>query len=177
MVREHLVERVAHEPADGDVDLRFAHQPPIMDKPEQEACEHQPNCHLRVDPRPPVVGAVEIRHLIPQPREIEHTIDTGEDVIVGNELTQGSGDEELQLIALLAPKHRIPLITPAASESGCRSGRKYPNGFINSPLAHRMRNLAVKVPTDLWPEFKARATACYQAPSAPSPATSPTASG
>src|SRR5215210_8037462 len=32
-------------------------------------------------------------------------------------------------------------------------------------LAHRMRNLAVKVPTDLWPEFKARASACYQAPS------------
>ena len=32
-------------------------------------------------------------------------------------------------------------------------------------LAHRMRNLAVKVPADLWPEFKARVTACYQAPS------------
>jgi transposase-like protein len=28
-----------------------------------------------------------------------------------------------------------------------------------------MRNLAVKVPADLWPEFKARVTACYQAPS------------
>jgi len=28
-----------------------------------------------------------------------------------------------------------------------------------------MRNLAAKVPTDLWPEFKARVTACYQAPS------------
>jgi putative transposase len=28
-----------------------------------------------------------------------------------------------------------------------------------------MRNLAVKVPTDLWPEFKAHVAACYQAPS------------
>jgi len=28
-----------------------------------------------------------------------------------------------------------------------------------------MRNLTVKVPTDLWPEFKARVAACYQAPS------------
>jgi len=27
-----------------------------------------------------------------------------------------------------------------------------------------MRNLAAKVPEDLWPEFKARATAAYQAP-------------
>ncbi len=28
-----------------------------------------------------------------------------------------------------------------------------------------MRNLAVKVPADQWPEFKTRVTACYQAPS------------
>ncbi len=28
-----------------------------------------------------------------------------------------------------------------------------------------MRNLAAKVPADPWPEFKARAAACYQAPS------------
>ncbi len=28
-----------------------------------------------------------------------------------------------------------------------------------------MRNLAAKVPEDLWPDFKARATAAYQAPS------------
>ena len=28
-----------------------------------------------------------------------------------------------------------------------------------------MRNLAIKVSADLWPEFKARVTACYQAPS------------
>jgi hypothetical protein len=69
---------------------------------------HQPNRRLRIDARPTVVGAVKIGHLIPQPREIEHTIDTCEDVIVGNELTQGSADEEFQLIALLAPKHRSP---------------------------------------------------------------------
>ena len=31
--------------------------------------------------------------------------------------------------------------------------------------AHRMRNPAVKAPADLWPEFKARVTACYRAPS------------
>jgi transposase-like protein len=32
-------------------------------------------------------------------------------------------------------------------------------------LAHRLRNLAAKVPEDLWPEFKARVLASYQAPS------------
>ena len=30
---------------------------------------------------------------------------------------------------------------------------------------YRMRNLAAKAPEDLWPEFKARATAAYRAPS------------
>jgi hypothetical protein len=29
-------------------------------------------------------------------------------------------------------------------------------------LAHKMRNLASKLPEDLWPDFKARAAACYQ---------------
>src|SRR5215813_1981570 len=32
-------------------------------------------------------------------------------------------------------------------------------------LAHRMRNLAAKVPEDVWPDFKVRAQAAYQAPS------------
>lgn len=41
----------------------------------------------------------------------------------------------------------------------------FPRSQRQRCLAHRMRNLAAKVPEDLWPEFKARATACYQAPS------------
>jgi transposase-like protein len=41
----------------------------------------------------------------------------------------------------------------------------FPRSARQRCLAHRMRNLVVKVPTDLWPEFKVRVTACYQAPS------------
>lgn len=41
----------------------------------------------------------------------------------------------------------------------------FPRSERQRCLAHRMRNLAAKVPDDIWPEFKARATACYQAPS------------
>ena len=33
------------------------------------------------------------------------------------------------------------------------------------PASMRTREVAAKVPEDLWPEFKARATAAYQAPS------------
>ena len=41
----------------------------------------------------------------------------------------------------------------------------FPRSARQRCLAHRMRNLAAKVPEDMWPEFKARATAAYQAPS------------
>jgi putative transposase len=41
----------------------------------------------------------------------------------------------------------------------------FPRAARQRCLAHRMRNLAVKVPEDLWPDFKARAQAAYQAPS------------
>jgi transposase-like protein len=41
----------------------------------------------------------------------------------------------------------------------------FPRSARQRCLAHRMRNLAVKVPEDIWPEFKARVQAAYQAPS------------
>src|SRR6184192_2336199 len=41
----------------------------------------------------------------------------------------------------------------------------FPRSLRQRCLAHKMRNLQSKVPEDLWPEFKARAAACYQAAS------------
>jgi transposase-like protein len=40
-----------------------------------------------------------------------------------------------------------------------------PRSLRQRCLAHKMRNLQSKVPDDVWPEFKARAAACYQAAS------------
>jgi transposase-like protein len=41
----------------------------------------------------------------------------------------------------------------------------FPRAARQRCLAHRMRNLAANVPKDVWPDFKARAQAAYQAPS------------
>ena len=41
----------------------------------------------------------------------------------------------------------------------------FPRAARQRCLAHRMRNLAVKLPEDVWPEFKVRVQAAYQAPS------------
>jgi putative transposase len=41
----------------------------------------------------------------------------------------------------------------------------FPRASRQRCLAHRMRNLAAKLPEDVWPEFKVRAQACYHAPS------------
>jgi transposase-like protein len=40
-----------------------------------------------------------------------------------------------------------------------------PRSIRQRCLAHKMRNLQSKVPDDVWPEFKARAAASYQAAS------------
>ena len=41
----------------------------------------------------------------------------------------------------------------------------FPRSLRQRCLAHKLRNLQSKVPEDTWPEFKARAVACYQAAS------------
>jgi putative transposase len=41
----------------------------------------------------------------------------------------------------------------------------FPRSARQRCLAHKLRNLQSKVPEDQWPEFKARAIACYQAAS------------
>jgi putative transposase len=41
----------------------------------------------------------------------------------------------------------------------------FPRAVRQRCLAHKLRNLLSKVPEDVWPEFKARAVACYQAAS------------
>jgi transposase-like protein len=41
----------------------------------------------------------------------------------------------------------------------------FPRSHRQRCLAHKLRNLLSKVPEDVWPEFKARAHACYQAAS------------
>lgn len=41
----------------------------------------------------------------------------------------------------------------------------FPRSYRQRCLAHRMRNLQVKVPEHVWPEARARAKACYEAPS------------
>jgi transposase-like protein len=59
---------------------------------------------------------------------------------------------------LLVASDGAPGIVKALDECFPRTARQ-------RCLAHRMRNLSAKVPADLWPEFKERVKAAYQAPS------------
>jgi putative transposase len=62
-----------------------------------------------------------------------------------------------------------PLLVTSDGASGILKATEtcFPRSARQRCLAHRLRNLAAKVPEDLWPEFKARTLACYQAPSRP----------
>ena len=86
--------------------LSLAHQPSVVDDAEQKPRQHQPHRGLGVDPGPPDARGVEIGHLVAQPAEIEHPIDPRKDVVVGNEVPKRAAHEELELVALLASKHR-----------------------------------------------------------------------
>jgi len=70
-----------------------------MDDAEQEARKHQADRGFRIDPGSTNAWCVEIGHLRAKPAKVENPVDADEDVIVGDEVTQRSADEEFELIA------------------------------------------------------------------------------
>ena len=93
-------------------------------------------------------GAKVLLHLVAGSKEDAETVS----VFFQDMRARGLGDP------LLVVSDGAPGIIKAIESCFPRSERQ-------RCLAHRMRNLAAKVPEDIWPEFKARATACYQTPS------------
>ena len=55
MVGQGFVQAVTGEPADREIDLRLAHQPPVVDDAKQKAREHQAHRRLGIDAGPPVI--------------------------------------------------------------------------------------------------------------------------
>jgi transposase-like protein len=62
---------------------------------------------------------------------------------------------------------RDPLLVTTDGAGGLIAAveEAFPRSVRQRCLAHKQRNLEKKVHEDRWPEFKAHATACYQAPS------------
>ena len=60
-----------------------------------------------------------------------------------------------------------PLLTTTDGAGGLIAGVEavFPRSVRQRCLVHKLRNLEAKTPEDRWPEFKAHARACYQAPS------------
>ena len=92
-------------------------------------------------------GAKVLLHLMAGSKEDAETVSAFQDM-----RGRGLGDP------LLVVSDGAPGIIKAIETCFPRSARQ-------RCLAHRLRNLAAKVPEDLWPEFKARVSAAYQAPS------------
>ena len=88
MVGQDLVQAITAEPADCEVDLGLAHQPPVVDEAEQETREHQPKGDLGIDARPSGRGVIQRCDFFVQPTEIEHPIDPDQDVVVRQQVTQ-----------------------------------------------------------------------------------------
>jgi len=105
MIGERFVKAIPGEPADREIDLSFAHQPPVLHKTKNKPGQHQPNGHLRIDPWTAIVRTVKPGHLGMQPAQVKYTVDTDKHMVVGQELTQRPRDKKLQLIPFLSTQH------------------------------------------------------------------------
>jgi hypothetical protein len=53
---------------------------------KKETCQHEADRNLWIDAGPAVASAIEIADFFLQPGKIQHSIDTGEDVVIRDEL-------------------------------------------------------------------------------------------
>jgi hypothetical protein len=88
MVRQAVVHAEAGEPPNGEVDLRLSHQPAVVDEPQQEARKHQPNRSFWLDPWSADSVGVKFSDFIVQPGKIQHPVDAGETMIVGDQVAK-----------------------------------------------------------------------------------------
>ena len=98
-----------------------------MDDPQQEPRQHQADRSFRIDPWPTDTGRIEIGHFATQPAEVKDLVDAGKDVIVGDEVTQRSANEELELIA--GPTADYAILQALLSERW----NQQPGGFSTAP--------------------------------------------
>jgi putative transposase len=118
-------------------------------------------------------GLAERRLHLGQPREAVLTawgvLADGHKVLL--HLAPGSKEDTASCREFFQDLRRRGLPDPLLVVSGGAPGliraieECFPRSVRQRCLAHKLRNLQSKVPEDQWPEFKARAIACYRAAS------------
>ena len=109
MVRQLLVQAVTGKPADREVDLRLAQQLAVLRDPVEQAGQHQPHGGFGVNPGPALPRVVAVADFVSQPGQVQYAIHALQNVVVGDEVPQGPGHEEVFLPACLPPEHpRLP---------------------------------------------------------------------
>ncbi len=130
MIGQTIGETEAREPTDRHINVCLTHELSVMDNAKQESREHELNRRFWVNAGSAIVWAVQVCDFSAQPGQVEHPVDTGQHMIVGNKITQRSG-EKLHLLRTARTQHHdlLPLIADGRNES--RIG-----GFFNSPIWH-----------------------------------------
>jgi hypothetical protein len=62
VIRQCLVQGIADEPADREIDLRLPHQSPVMNDAEEKTCKHQAHGDFGINAGAARVSAIEARH-------------------------------------------------------------------------------------------------------------------
>jgi hypothetical protein len=106
VVGQGLMQAVANEPANGEIDLGFTDQPPVMHDPQQQARQHQPYRDLRVNARSASLAAIQRLDLCPQPAKVEDAVYSDQNMLVGEQGAERACHEQLRLPSLPSCQHR-----------------------------------------------------------------------
>jgi Transposase, Mutator family len=144
MVRQSLVQGIANEPADREIDPGLSQQTAVLHDPEQKARKHQPDRHFGVNPGSSVLRAVEVLNLIMQPAQFQDMVDPNEDMFVRQKVAQRARDKQLQLTPFLPPQHSCLPSPPKRLNQ-----RKYAFSTAPTGLFSRRLGLAVLPGTEV----------------------------
>lgn len=102
MVGQRITEPVAGKPADGQIALRLPRQRPVVHDAEKKAREHQADGGLRGNARATALRIIAVRDRLTQPAQVQDGMHPLQDMVVGNELHQGTGEKDELLVVRLA---------------------------------------------------------------------------
>ena len=82
VVRQLLIEPVTGKPANRKIDLRFTHELAVVNNALKESRQHQTNRCFGSNTGAPIVTTVQILDFVPEPGQIENSVNLLENMVV-----------------------------------------------------------------------------------------------
>lgn len=105
MIWQGFMKRIADKPADRQIDLSVAHEPPVLDDAKHKPGKHQPHGNFRIHAGSSVVCTVKLRNLARQPAQVKDSINPYQHMLIRDQIAERPSDEQFDLTSLLPTQH------------------------------------------------------------------------